>query len=57
LAKTDKTILAFEFQLYFPTEQQLFNGMMEVKRQMRKKENGSVEEKLYLCIRQQKKWQ
>jgi len=57
LAKADKTILAFELQLYFPTEQQLFNGMMEVKRQMRKKENGSVEEKLCLCIRQQKKWQ
>jgi hypothetical protein len=37
LAKADKTILAFELQLYFPTEQQLFNGMMEVKRQMRKK--------------------
>jgi hypothetical protein len=57
MAKAEQTIPAFEFQLYFPTEQHLINGIMEVKRQMRKKENGSVEEKLYLCIRQQKKWQ
>jgi len=55
LAKAEQTILAFEFQLYFPTEQHLINGIMEVKRQMRKKENESVEEKLYLCIRPQKK--
>lgn len=45
LPEDNKTILASEYKLYLPTEQQLINEVNEVKAQLRRKENESVEEK------------
>lgn len=45
LPEDNKTILASEYKLYLPTEQQLINEVNEVKEQLRRKENESVEEK------------
>ena len=44
LPEDNKTILASEYKLYLPTEQQLINEVNEVKEQLRRKENESVEE-------------
>jgi predicted nuclease of restriction endonuclease-like (RecB) superfamily len=45
LPEDNKTILASEYKLYLPTEQQLINEVNEVKEQLRRKENESTEEK------------
>lgn len=45
LPEDNKTILASEYKLYLPTEQQLINEVNEVKEQLRRKEDESVEEK------------
>ncbi len=45
LPEDNKTILASEYKLYLPTEQQLIDEVNEVKAQLRRKENESVEEK------------
>lgn len=45
LPEDNKTILASEYKLYLPTEQQLINEVNEVKEQLRRKENESIEEK------------
>ncbi len=45
LPEDNKTILASEYKLYLPTEQQLINEVNEVKAQLRRKENESIEEK------------
>lgn len=45
LPEDNKTILASEYKLYLPTEQQLINEVNEVKAQLRRKENESTEEK------------
>ena len=45
ITKDNKTILASEYKLYLPTEQQLINEVNEVKAQLRRKENESTEEK------------
>lgn len=45
LPEDNNTILASEYQLYLPTEQQLINEVNEVKEQLRRKEDESVEEK------------
>ena len=45
LPEDNKTILASEYKLYLPTEQQLIDEVNEVKEQLRRKENESVEEK------------
>ena len=44
LPEDNKTILASEYKLYLPTEQQLINEVNEVKAQLRRKENESTEE-------------
>ena len=43
LPEDNKTILASEYKLYLPTEQQLINEVNEVKEQLRRKENESIE--------------
>ena len=43
LPEDNKTILASEYKLYLPTEQQLINEVNEVKEQLRRKENESAE--------------
>ena len=43
LPEDNKTILASEYKLYRPTEQQLINEVNEVKEQLRRKENESIE--------------
>lgn len=45
LPEDNKTILASEYKLYLPTEQQLINEVNEVKEQLRRKEDENVEEK------------
>ncbi len=45
LPEDNKTILASEYKLYLPTEQQLINEVNEVKEQLRRKENESIQEK------------
>lgn len=45
LPEDNNTILASEYQLYLPTEQQLINEVNEVKEQLRRKEDENVEEK------------
>ena len=45
LPEDNKTILASEYKLYLPTEQQLIDEVNEVKAQLRRKENESIEEK------------
>ena len=45
LPEDNKTILASEYKLYLPTEQQLINEVNEVKEQLRRKDNESIEEK------------
>ena len=45
LPEDNKTILASEYKLYLPTEQQLINEVNEVKEQLRRKEKESDEEK------------
>ena len=45
LPEDNKTILASEYKLYLPTGQQLIDEVNEVKAQLRRKENESVEEK------------
>lgn len=45
LPEDNKTILASEYKLYLPTEQQLIDEVNEVKAQLRRKENESTEEK------------
>lgn len=43
LPEDNKTILASEYKLYLPTEQQLINEVNEVKELLRRKENESIE--------------
>ncbi len=45
LPEDNKTILASEYKLYLPTEQQLIDEVNEVKEQLRRKEDESTEEK------------